>query len=304
LPNTKQHPIPSALSIAGSLKTRQVRRLARRLGDLWFYLDGRHRRIAMANLCLAFGKELSAVDRKRIARGTFRNLAMIPFEMGWSLCCTRAENLAHLKVRGRSHLDRALRDRKGALILTAHMGNWEMLSAVVGAFHTPVHIVYRPLDNTFLDHFVRRFRTRFDARLIPRGDGLRSMIRALRQREIVALLMDQNVGWRKGVFVDFFGTRACTHKVLALLALKTGAPVIPLFMHREDGRLVAEFQAVLPTRVTGDRTDDLEWNTRRYNQVIEAFIRRYPDQWLWLHRRWKTRPHCPWPKSGRWARQA
>ena len=295
--------IQCALSILGGLPPPGSQRLGRLLGDLWFYTDHRHRGIAVGNLQRAFPNELNAADRMRLAREVFRNLALMPFELGWSLRRTQAENLSRIKVLGREHLEEAQGRRKGVLILTAHTGNWEMLTAAAAGFRLTVNVVYRPLDSLTLERLVGGLRSRFGARLIPRAGSLRAMIRALRRGEAVALLMDQNVGWRKGVFAPFFGSRACTHKVMAVLALKTGAPVVPLFMRRENGRFMAEFQAALPTRSTGDRTADVDWNTHRYNQVIEAFVRRYPDQWLWLHRRWKTRPYCPWPKRGRWARQ-
>lgn len=287
----------------GSLPLGQVDCLGQLLGDLWFCLDRRHREIALANLHRAFGQDLPTKEKRRIARQCFRNLVAMPFELGWSLRRTAAENLARIRVRDHIHLEQALLARQGALLLTAHTGNWEMLTIAAAAVDTTVNIVYRPLDHPALDRFVRGYRVRFGARLIPRADGVRAMIRALRRGEAVALLLDQNVGWRKGVFADFFGSRACTHKVMALLAIKTGAPVVPLFIRRKGRGFCAEFQAALPTRITGDHTADLDWNTRCYNQVIESFIRRYPDQWLWLHRRWKTRPYCPWPRSGRWAKE-
>jgi KDO2-lipid IV(A) lauroyltransferase len=109
--------------------------------------------------------------------------------------------------------------------------------------------------------------------------------------------MDQNVDWYDGVFVDFFGHRACTNKGLARLALKTEAPVLPVFIVREGSLYRAEIGPEVPLIKTGDKTKDVEANTQQYNDVIEAFVRRYPDQWFWVHQRWKTRPYKPWPKT-------
>jgi KDO2-lipid IV(A) lauroyltransferase len=114
---------------------------------------------------------------------------------------------------------------------------------------------------------------------------------------MVALLMDQNVDWYEGVFVDFMGHRACTNKGLALLALKTGAPVVPCFMIREKKGFRAEFGPEISTLKTGDRQKDIEVNTREYNKIIENVIHRYPDQWFWIHQRWKTKPYQPWPRK-------
>ena len=109
--------------------------------------------------------------------------------------------------------------------------------------------------------------------------------------------MDQNVDWYDGVFVDFFGRRACTNKGMAVLALLSGAPVLPVFLLREKGGYRAVFGPPMPLRRTGDRIRDIEDNTAAYNRAIESFVRRYPEQWFWAHRRWKTRPYRPWPRQ-------
>ncbi len=145
--------------------------------------------------------------------------------------------------------------------------------------------------------FFFALRTRFGAGLIPNAHAMRKILRQLKNGHVVAMLMDQNVDWYEGVFVEFFNHRACTNKGFALLALKTRAPVVPIFMVRNQNRFIIEFCAELELVQTGDRTHDIEANTLRYNQAIEAVIRRYPDQWFWVHQRWKTRPFCPWPKQ-------
>jgi len=159
-------------------------------------------------------------------------------------------------------------------------------------------IVYRPLDFPPLDAFFLRLRTRFGAGLIPNAHAMRKILRQLKNGHVVAMLMDQNVAWYEGVFVEFFNHRACTNKGFALLALKTRAPVVPIFLVRSQNRYIIEFCAELELVQTGDRTHDIEANTFQYNQAIEAVIRRYPDQWFcWVHQRWKTRPFCSWPKE-------
>jgi KDO2-lipid IV(A) lauroyltransferase len=125
---------------------------------------------------------------------------------------------------------------------------------------------------------------------------MRRILQVLGRGEAVAMLMDQNFDCHEGVFVEFFGHRACTNKGLALLARHTRAPVVPVFLLREGQTFVAEIGPELPLIRTGDKTKDLEANTQRYNQVIEAVVRRHPEQWFWVHQRWKTRPYHPWPK--------
>jgi KDO2-lipid IV(A) lauroyltransferase len=177
------------------------------------------------------------------------------------------------------------------------MGNWELLSVTAGMAGYPVNVLYRPLDFIPLDEFFIRFRTRFGARVIPSRRAMRDVLKCLGRGEVAAMLMDQNVDWREGVFVEFFGRRACTNKGLAPLALKTGAPVVPVFMIRERDGFTVEYLPEIRLIKTGDKTRDVEENTRQYNKVIEAYIRQYPEQWLWLHQRWKTRPYQPWPRN-------
>jgi KDO2-lipid IV(A) lauroyltransferase len=161
----------------------------------------------------------------------------------------------------------------------------------------PINIVVRPLDFKPLDHFIFNLRTRYGGKIIPKERSIHAIIKSLNRGEMVALLMDQNVDWYEGVFVDFMGHRACTNKGLALFALKTGAPVVPVFMVREKSGLRAEFGPEIVTVKTGDRQKDIETNTQEYNRVIENFVRRYPEQWFWIHQRWKTKPYQAWPRN-------
>jgi KDO2-lipid IV(A) lauroyltransferase len=161
----------------------------------------------------------------------------------------------------------------------------------------PINIVVRPLDFKPLDHFIFNLRTRYGGKIIPKERSIHAIIKGLHRGEMVALLMDQNVDWYEGVFVDFMGHRACTSKGLALLALKTEAPVVPVFMIREKSGLRAEFEPEIVTVKTGDRQKDIETNTQEYNRVIENFVRRYPEQWFWIHQRWKTKPYQAWPRK-------
>jgi KDO2-lipid IV(A) lauroyltransferase len=126
---------------------------------------------------------------------------------------------------------------------------------------------------------------------------MRKVLGILKQGEVIVMLMDQNVDWYEGVFVDFFGRRACTNKGLALLARKTEAPVVPVFLIRKESGFIVEIGQEVPLIKTGDKTKDIEANTQQYNKIIEDIIRRYPDQWFWVHQRWKTRPYQPWPKK-------
>ena len=271
--------------------------LARAGARLWFRIDNKHRNIAIQNLTRAFGHEKSPDQIRALAFQSFYNIMRIPFEIGWSDRLTLPELYRHVEIRGLHHVQAALAKGRGVLALTAHMGNWELLPVVAPLAGFSADIIYRPLDFLPLDAFFLHLRTRFGAGLIPNAHAMRKILRQLKNGHVVALLMDQNVDWYEGVFVEFFNHRACTNKGFALLAMKTRAPVIPIFMIRNQNRYIIEFCAELKLIRTGDRTHDIEANTLQYNQAIEAVIRRYPDQWFWVHQRWKTRPFCPWPRE-------
>lgn len=269
------------------------------LGGMLFCVDKKHRGIAMDNLTYAFGHEKQPEEIKRIARQVFINLVKVVFEIGWSLNLDERCLYKHFKIDGYHHIKNAYEKGKGVLVLTAHFGNWELLTVIGKIIKFTINIVVRPLDFKPLDQFIFNLRTRFGGKIIPKERSIHTIIRSLHRGEIVVLLMDQNVDWYEGVFVDFMGHRACTSKGLALLALKTGVPVIPVFMVREKSGFRAEFGPEIVTVKTGDRQKDIENNTQEYNKVIENCIRRYPDQWFWVHQRWKTKPYQPWPgRSG------
>ena len=272
--------------------------LARAGGALWFRLDHKHRSIAIQNLTRAFGEEKTPDEIRQLAFQSFCNILHIPFEIGWSLWQPLDDLYRRVEVRGLPNIRSALAKGKGVLVLAAHIGNWELLPSVATFAGFPADVIYRPLDFPPLDAFFARLRTRFGTGVIPNAHAMRRILRQLKNGHVVAMLMDQNVDWYEGVFVDFFNHSACTNKGFALLAMKTRAPVVPSFMLRKNGRFIIEFLPEVEGARTGDRTSDIETNTLRYNQAIEAVIRRYPDQWFWVHQRWKTKAYCPWVKSG------
>jgi len=172
-----------------------------------------------------------------------------------------------------------------------------LLSIIAAMIAYPLSIVFRPLDFKPMDRFIGAFRTRFGGTLIPKRKSMRHVLRSLRQGDMAVLLMDQNVNWEEGVFADFFGHPACTNKGLALLALKTESPVVPVFLLREQKGFKAIFLPEVTLIKTGDKTKDVEANTEQYNRIIESMVRQYPDQWFWVHQRWKTKPFQPWPRK-------
>ena len=272
-------------------------RLGNFLGHIVFLADSKHREIVFGNLFRAFGNEKSPYEIRMLARQVFMNALQIIFEIGWSLRLDKEQLMKHFTIEGRSIIKNACEQGRGVLVLTAHFGNWELLSVVGAMLAHPLSVVYRPLDFKPLDRFFIHLRTRFGSKVIPNKRSLLALLRSLERGEMVVLLMDQNVDWYEGVFVDFLGHSACTNSGLALLALKTRAPVIPVFIVREKEGFIAKFLPGIPLQQTGDQTRDMEDNTQQYNHVIESFLRQYPDQWFWLHQRWKTKPYQPWPRE-------
>ena len=199
---------------------------------------------------------------------------------------------------GLEHFYTAMEKGRGVLLLTSHFGNWELMALAFSLLYRPINIVIRPLDIPLLDRLITNIRTRGGNQMIAKKGSLSKVLRLLAAGGVVGLLIDQNPAWEEGVFVPFFKEIACTNKALTALALRTGAPVIPVYNVRElDGsyRIVAGPEVVLVR--SGDTRRDMEENTANFNRIIESYVRRHPEQWFWVHQRWKTRPYQPWPRQ-------
>jgi KDO2-lipid IV(A) lauroyltransferase len=272
-------------------------RIGNVIGRLLFTFDKKHRNIAINNISRAFDWEPQTDEVLRIARQVFNNLGNMVFEIAWASRHSPEFLRRHFRISGSEHYYRAIKKGRGVLLLTAHMGNWELFTIIAHMAGIQANVVYRPLDSQALDDAVKKIRCRFGAELIPTKRAIFKIVKALKRNECVALLMDQNVDWYNGVYVDFFGRRACTNKGMAVMALRTEAPVIPIFMLREGLGFRAEVCPEIPLVKTGDKQKDIELNTEKYNQAIEKIVRQYPDQWFWVHQRWKTKAYCAWPRE-------
>jgi Kdo2-lipid IVA lauroyltransferase/acyltransferase len=272
-------------------------KLANCLGRLWYALDRRHRMIALRNLDLAFGDELNQETKQAICLNTFIHLSCVFLELP-SLFRLNENNLdQYITFSGTEHLFSVLEKGKGILVMASHFGNWELMSLAFSMRYTPFHVVMRPLDNALLNDWVVRMRTRGGNETISKGESARRIIRLLRRGEAVALLVDQNVDWYEGVFVPFFKEIACTSKALATLALRTDSLVLSVYNYREpDGRYHMVIQPEVEITRSKDSAADVEQNTALFNRVIEGYVREHPEQWFWLHQRWKTRPSQPIPE--------
>lgn len=260
------------------------------IGRAWYLLDKRHRQVALDNLGRAYARDKTPSEIRAMARSVFQNIVRIPFEIGWFLRRDAAESLNPIRLHGLEHLQQAHAKGRGVLVLTLHIGNWELLPMRVIDRGFAVSMVYRPLDFGPADRFFLQYRSRFGATPIPKKKSMRRILDALKRRECVGILLDQDSGLTAGIFADFFGRPACTNKGMALLALKTEAPVISAFLVRRGSEFDIHIGPEIPLIRTDDKDADIKANTLRYNQVLESIIRRYPEQWLWVHRRWKNRP--------------
>jgi KDO2-lipid IV(A) lauroyltransferase len=279
----------------GRLPRPVARRLGQLLGDAGFRLDRNHRQITLDNLAFALGDELDAKERRAMARCVYRHLGQILFEVGWSLAVSDDEMAQCLRIDGLAHYRAAQAKGRGVIFITGHVGNWELLPIVAHKSGIPTNVVYRPLDFRPLDLFFAGLRSRFGARLIRSSHAMLRVMRALKRNQAVVILMDQSVDWYDGIWVDFFGRRTCTSNGVALIAGKTRAPVLPAFLYREGNGFRAVMGPEIPLVASGDKTADLQANTLNYSKAIERGIRRHPEQWFWVHRRWKNRPFSPWP---------
>jgi KDO2-lipid IV(A) lauroyltransferase len=275
----------------GRLPPRPASRIGAALGELGYWLLPGRRRIALGNLALALGATLPEPARRKVARETFRHLGVTVMECCRLFLGPPGAMLGRVRLEGAEHIKRALAEGRGALYLTAHFGNWELLAAAHGLTGLPpLNVVVRPLDNPFLDALVAGGRLRAQLRLIPKRAAVKGVRTALARGECVGILLDQDAG-RHGVFVPFFHQPASTSRSLAVLALKTGAPVVPAFIHRlPDGDHVVTLEPTVDLLRTGQLDRDVEENTARFTQVIERQVRARPAQWFWVHRRWKSHP--------------
>jgi len=282
------------------------------LGLIWFKIDRRHREITLENIRLSLGKDLShdqkglrynqinslqessasglsAVEQQIMAKKIFKNIAGMIFELGWAYCLKSKDLPKYFTVRGVDNIKRAHAKGRGVLVIICHMGNWELLAASVATTGYKSSILYRKFDFEPLERLILEMRQKYGTVLIPLRRASRQIDNRLASGELVGTLIDQNVDWYKGVFVEFFGRPACTNSGVASLVLRTGTAVVPSYIVRDGFKHIMHFEPEIELVRTGDRIKDLEINTQNYTSAIESIIRRYPDQWFWVHNRWKVK---------------
>jgi KDO2-lipid IV(A) lauroyltransferase len=270
-----------------SASTAALARCGHLLGELAYRTDRRHRIIVQRNLKFAF----PAWEEDRIAeasRRVFRNMGRTLTELIQSTQMSRSEILARCRLKGEEHFHRALEEGRGIILVSAHLGNWEMgLQYLSCHFGKRVHLVVRPLVPRRLDIWVNRARTRFGNHLIRKRKAFPKMLKAIREDGIVALMADLS-SRKQSVPVDYFGRRARTSPAAALLAARCRAPILAAFTTRNpDGSFLIEVPPPVALQRSGNLKDDLKRNTQRITDIVEKAVRAHPDQYLWMQKRWK-----------------
>ncbi|MGP8005292.1 MAG: lysophospholipid acyltransferase family protein, partial [Smithella sp.] len=256
--------------------------------SLFYHLVSKSRLIVLHNLQRSF-PEKNAKEIIRIAKGVYRHFAIVAAEFFDMPYITKENIHKWVEIKGMEYADAALARGKGALSIVAHFGNWELLTIAIPMLIRPMYIVYRPLDSPVINNMVEYVRTMQGNALIPKGGSGKKVIELLKENQIIGILSDQNVARYEGVFVDFFGRLACTGVGLAVMAMRSGSPVVPVFMARQkSGKYKLIIKPFIEAVCTDDYEADLQVNTQRFTKIIEDIVREYPEQWLWFHQRWKT----------------
>ncbi len=258
---------------------------------LAYVFSRRLRKIAEKNLSMAL-PELEGLERRQIVRGVFLNLGRVLGEFS-QLPKLHRENISQVVVYdGFENFAASVQRGKGTLFLTAHFGAWELCPYAHAIYGYPLKFVIRPIDNPQIDNLVNNYRTLSGNEIVEKKNSLKEILRALNNNKSVGILIDQNTTLNTGVFAKFFDIPACTTTSLATIALRTDATVVPgvLIWDAKLRKHRLHFEPPVELVQTGNLQADIAENTALFNQVLERLVRKYPEQWLWVHRRWKTRP--------------
>jgi KDO2-lipid IV(A) lauroyltransferase len=281
----------SLLAVLGLLPPSLAMSAGRLLGKLAYLFATSLRKTGLRNLELAF-PEKTLEERQLILKGCFLNLGRV-LGLFSQLSTRSADSLRDLIApEGLTHLENAKAEGNGLILFTAHLGAWELTSFGLSLIGHPFSFLVRRIDNPEVEKLVDEVRMRFGNQTMDKLAAARSMVKILRSGQVLGLLLDLNTLDDEGIFVDFFGVPASTNFITAKLALRTGSAILPVFAPWDERRqkFLLQVQPRVSTEVTGDEDTDVRRLTEKLSMIIEKEIRNYPDQWLWIHKRWKTRP--------------
>jgi Kdo2-lipid IVA lauroyltransferase/acyltransferase len=283
--------IKQVLTFMGMLPRKGLNLFSDISGLVWYRLDKRHRTVALENIQTAYPEKFSSFQAEKFAKTVFKNIASIPFETIWFYGKSRQALVPYFTIKGLHHLEKARQKGRGVLLLTCHLGNFELFvaaSPTVGLHN--IYGIYRKFDFLPLEHLMREMRQRFGMVMIPTGGATGKIDTILEDGGIVGTLFDQNAGWYNGVVTDFFGRPACSKNGLAKIVLRSKAAVVPVFMVKKEDTYVVQFLPEIPLQMTGCQIKDIEINTQNYVTAVELMVRQCPEQYFWVHNRWKTKP--------------
>lgn len=259
------------------------------LGDILYFCWGSRRKIAIENLRAAVSRNALTISEtpEKVIRQNFRNLGKSFAEVVKIYFGLGDRIIRNVKIRGVEYFARASMKGKGVLLITGHCGNWELNALAAAANVTRLNIVARPIDNPYLNGLVERTRSKYSNKVIYKKGALKKILSALSKNETVAILMDQSVVSAEGVVADFLGKKDYTMKTPAVIAMKTGAPVVPAFIRRDgDSHIIEAGEEVDLDRSEVNEKTVYE-NTVKLSRCVEEYIKHNPAEWLWIHRRWK-----------------
>jgi len=253
--------------------------------------------VVIKNLDIAFGSSLTYKEKLKIARKSYEHLFKAGIELVFMPRLVNKYTWQnYFEMDNLAEILKMAWGAKGGIYITAHFGNWELLGCLAPLMGLPVYAIARPIENPFLDRYLNRMRQITGQKIIPKTGASRGVMDILENGGFLSFLVDQNAGSR-GIFVDFFGKPASTSRSIALLSLKTGIPLIPVYAYRiKDFKYKVVIESPIYPIDTGDPTADIKSLTRAFTKRVEEWVRMHPEQYLWQHRRWKTRP--PWERPG------
>lgn len=283
--------VRAAAAVTRMLSMARARALGASLGRLAYHVDGRHRRVALENLAAAFPGRSDA-ERRAIARGVYQHFGSVLLELLKVATMKPEDLLALVETEGDEHIWKALEARRGVLCFTGHFGYWEVQAIASAPRFQPISVLARPLDNPHLHRMLEDIRTMTGNQVIYRQGAIRRILRELAQNRGVAILIDQHLH-TDAILVNFFDRPAATTSALAVVALRTGAAVVPVFaLPMPAGRYKLIYESPVPPP-REDSPDAIREFTQRCTDVLEMFVRRHPEQWLWMHRRWRDETGRP-----------
>jgi KDO2-lipid IV(A) lauroyltransferase len=289
--NLVYHLLRAVLGVGSRLPLSVTRSLTSVVSRLALRFMKRERQRMRDNIAIAF-PELDERQQSRIMAGCADHLGRVLAEIAWLWRATEADVLSVCEIEGAEHLQTAVDEGQGGIVATGHLGNWEMLNAYLSAAGFPITVAVRELDDPRVDELVTRLRSRFGSAGVPRGTTAgRRLLRAIGEGRGVGLLIDQDIPSIPGVFVPFFGRLAWTPSGAAMLALRGRCPVLPGFIHRKpDGTHKIKIYPSLPVPSKGPARERVNEMTAAITAAVEWQVRAWPEQWVWMHRRWRTRP--------------